>query len=335
MRDEPDAQRSLAAEHGSATQIDPRGPVEVAVAVFQRADGAVLLARRPKSKVYAGYWEFPGGKVEPGETTRQALVREVQEELGVTVEKAYPWITQVFTYPHSTVRLHFFRVRKWSAEPVALEHDGISWEMPGAVGLSPVLPANGPVLKGLCLPHEYAITQAAELTRGVFLDHLERRLNNGLRLIQVREPGWDRDALAALAADVIARARPKGARVLVNGDLAVAHRVGADGVHLTSAQLRTLGERPDFALVGASCHGVEELRLASEIAADFCVLGPVRATPGHPDSAPIGWDGFAALLEGVPLPVYALGGVTRGDLDTALEQGAQGVAMIRGAWGPA
>ncbi len=177
--------------------------------------------------------------------------------------------------------------------------------------------------------------KAAELTRGVFLDRLERRLNNGLRLIQVREPGWDRDALAALAADVIARSRPKGARVLVNGDLAVAHRVGADGVHLTSAQLRTLGERPDFALVGASCHGVEDLRLASELAADFCVLGPVCATPGHPDSAPIGWDGFAALLEGVPLPVYALGGVTRGDLDAALEQGAQGVAMIRGAWSPA
>ena len=333
MRDATDGQRSLAADSGSAGQIDPRGPVEVAVAVFQRADGAVLLARRPKSKVYAGYWEFPGGKVEPGETSRQALVREVQEELGVRVEKAYPWITQVFTYPHSTVRLHFFRVRQWSADPVALEHDGLSWEMPGAVGLTPVLPANGPVLRGLCLPSEYAISRAAELTRDVFLDRLDRRLNDGLRLIQVREPGWDRDALASLAAEVIARARPRGARVLVNGDLAVAHRVGADGVHLTSAQLRTVGERPDFELVGASCHSAEELRLASELAADFGVLGPVRATPGHPDSLPVGWGGFAAMLDGLPLPVYALGGVTRGDLETALEHGAQGVAMIRDAWG--
>ena len=331
MDDAPDPQGALT-DPDLAGQVNPRGPVEVAVAVFQRPDGAVLLARRPASKVYAGYWEFPGGKVEPGETVRQALVREVREELGADVLLAYPWITQVFTYPHSTVRLNFFRVLQWSPEPVALEHDGLSWENPAGVSLSPVLPANGPVLRGLCLPHEYAISQATELTPAVFLERLETRLREGLRLIQVREPGWPRDEFAAFASDVIARARPHGARVLISSDLALAHSIGADGVHLTSSQLRSVGERPDFAWVGASCHDAEELGLATELGADFAVLGPVRATPGHPDATPIGWEGFAALVRGLPLPVYALGGVTRADRAAALEQGAQGIAMIRGAW---
>src|SRR5205085_3896600 len=87
--------------------------IEVAAAVIQRADGAFLLAQRPPGKVYAGYWEFPGGKVEPGEAVERAIARELHEELGIDVECAYPWITRVYTYPHATVRLNFFRVTAW------------------------------------------------------------------------------------------------------------------------------------------------------------------------------------------------------------------------------
>ena len=82
-------------------------PVDVAVAVLIRSDGAALLAQRPASKVYSGYWEFPGGKIEPGEPVAEALKREIREELGIEIERAYPWITRVFIYPHAKVRLHF------------------------------------------------------------------------------------------------------------------------------------------------------------------------------------------------------------------------------------
>jgi 8-oxo-dGTP diphosphatase len=105
-------------------------PVDVAVAVLIRPDGAALLARRPESKVYSGYWEFPGGKVEPGEPVSDALRREIREELGVEIERAYPWITRVFVYPHATVRLHFHRVTAWRGEPRALEHQAIAWQQP-------------------------------------------------------------------------------------------------------------------------------------------------------------------------------------------------------------
>ena len=307
-------------------------PVDVAVAVLSRDDGRVLLARRPASKVYAGYWEFPGGKVEPDEPVDDALAREVREELGAEIERAFPWITRVFTYPHATVRLHFYRVLAWRGEPRAVEHEALSWERPGSVMVAPLLPANGPVLRGLMLPHEYAISRAGELGVEPFLEHLRARLAQGLRLVQVREIAFSREQMAQLAARVIALARPAGARVLVNSDVALAHRMGADGVHLTARQVASAAERPDVPLVGASCHCEAELRSAERLGADFAVLGPVRATPSHPARAPLGWDRFRAVAGGAAIPVFALGGVESGDMEAAWSCGAHGVAMVRGAW---
>ncbi len=308
------------------------GPVDVAVAVFIRADGATLLARRPAGRVYAGYWEFPGGKTEPGESVRAALRREIREELGTEIERAVPWITRVYAYPHATVRLHFHRVFAWRGEPRALEHEGLSWQMPGAVTLAPLLPANGPVLRGLTLPEEYAISQATELGEDLFLERLGARLASGLKLIQIREKSMAPSDVERLAQRVLAMARAREARVLINSDIALARALGADGVHITGEQLRTLSRRPDVPWCGASCHSAADLRLAERLGADFAVLGPVRRTPTHTDSVPLGWKGFRAISEGTALPVYALGGVLPSDLEQAVSCGAHGIAMVRGAW---
>ncbi len=154
-------------------------PVDVAVAVLIRSDGAALLAQRPASKVYSGYWEFPGGKIESGEPVPEALRREIREELDIEIERAYPWITRVFVYPHAKVRLHFYRVYAWRGEPRALEHQAIAWQRPDAIELDPLLPANGPVIRSLMLPPEYAITRAGELGIEPFLSRLEARLRGG------------------------------------------------------------------------------------------------------------------------------------------------------------
>jgi len=309
-------------------------PVEVAAAVLIRADGKVLLARRPAGKVYAGYWEFPGGKVEPGEAVADALARELREELAIArIESAYPWITQVFVYPHATVRLHFFRVLEWEGEPQAVEHEALSWERPGSVGVTPMLPANAPVLRALVLPHEYAITQAGDLGEQAFLAKLHRRLERGLGLVQVREPAYSREQFAGFASKVVKLAHAAGARAIINCEPALARAVGADGVHLTSHQVASLRERPDLPLVGASCHSALELRMAERIGADFAVLGPVRATPSHPDRAPLGWEGFRDALRDCAIPVFALGGIGPGDMRAAWTCAAHGVAMVRGAWG--
>lgn len=307
-------------------------PVDVAVAVLLRADGATLLAQRPRGKVYAGYWEFPGGKVEQGEPVAEALKREIREELGVEIENSFPWITRVFTYPHARVRLHFCRVYSWHGEPRALEHADLAWQRPEAVTVNPLLPANGPILRGLLLPTEYAITHGGELGVEPFFKLLEARLRAGLKQVQIREKSLEGRALEDFSRRVVVMCHAHGARVLVNSDMALAHNVGADGVHLTAAQLRATPLRPALPWCGASCHSSEELRRAEALGADFAVLGPVQATPSHPNASPLGWQRFREIVDGAAIPVYALGGIQRQDLDRAMRCGAHGIAMVRGSW---
>jgi 8-oxo-dGTP diphosphatase len=306
--------------------------VEVVAAVIERPDGSFLLAQRPADKVYAGYWEFPGGKVEPGEPLAQALARELHEELGIDVVSAYPWIVQTYAYPHAKVRLNFFRVRAWRGEPHGKEDQQLAWQRADAVGVAPLLPANAPVLRALRLPVEYAITHADAIGAERQLACLDRRLAQGLRLIQVREKGMPAPELERFVAAVIALARAHGARVLINSDIELAQRLGADGVHLTAAQLLRLERKPALDWCAASCHSAAELERAVQLGMDFVVLGPVQATPTHSDAMPLGWEHFASIVHGASLPVFALGGMAPGDLETAWRCGAQGIAMVRGSW---
>ena len=310
----------------------PSARVEVAAAVITGPDGRFLLGQRPAGKVYAGYWEFPGGKIEPGEAPLAALKRELHEELGIEVERAYPWLTRDYDYAHAAVRLRFFRVVRWTGEPHGRENQRFAWQYPDAISVDPLLPANTPILRALRLPPVYAISNAAELGERAFLASLERALAGGLKLLQVREKTMPADVLARLAARSVELAHAHGARVLVNADVSLAQRVGADGVHLTSAQLGRIGRRPALALVGASCHDADELARAQTLGVDLAVMGPVLPTPSHPGAAGIGWDRLAALLQGCALPVYALGGLRAADLETACRCGAHGISMQRGAW---
>jgi 8-oxo-dGTP diphosphatase len=303
--------------------------IDVAAAVIIRPDGSFLLARRPEGKLYAGYWEFPGGKVEPNESVPHALRRELLEELGIQVEHAYPWITRVFTYAHASVRLCFYRVVQWHGEPHPHEKQELSWQSIEHVVVEPMLPANAPVLRALGLPPVYAITNAAELGVQLSLERLERALQQGLRLVQVREKGMVRNELREFAGAVVALAHQHGARVLVNGDVRLSREIGADGVHFPSAQLMDLPSRPDIGWCGASCHNAEELFRAAQLAMDFVVLGPVLPTLSHPLTPALGWRKFAMLIRDYPLPVYALGGLRREDLTTAWEHGGHGIAMMR------
>lgn len=300
-------------------------PVEVAAAVIERADGSFLLAQRPAGKVYSGWWEFPGGKVEAGEPLERALARELHEELGIEVVTAYPWITREHVYEHDHVRLNFFRVTGWRGEPRPRERQAFVWQRLDGPMAAPILPANAPVLASLALPLEYAITDAERLGVGPSLAILQRRLRGGLRLIQVRDKSLpDRNGFAL---EVAGLARPYGAKVLVNGGPDV-----ADGVHYTATQLLRLNERPREGLASASCHTREELARAQRLDLDFAILGPVRATATHPAAALLGWEGFAALARGASIPVYAIGGLRPRDLPEARRAGAHGLAMITGSW---
>ncbi len=307
----------------------------VSAAVLMRGTTAggpdeYLLARRPEGKVYAGWWEFPGGKVEAGENFHDALVRELQEEMGITITAATPWLTREFVYPHATVRIRFFRVTAWEGELRPLEHDAVAWLKLDAVpSVEPILPANGPIIKGLSLPTVCAITHAEQNGAETELARLDRALANGLRFVQLRDKRLPPAAREIFARAVVERAHARGAIVVVNDDAGLAERSGADGVHLSAAALTETTARPAFRWVGASCHDAGELARAAHLELDYALLGPVLPTPTHPEATGIGWQTFAELAERSPLPVFALGGQTMDMLPAAQTHGAHGIALLR------
>ena len=303
-----------------------------AVGVIQREDGMVLLAERPTGKPWAGWWEFPGGKIEAGETAEHALNRELQEELGIVVTQLYPWLTRTFDYPEKTVKLHFFRVLGWQGEPQSCEGQQLSWQNPASLQVSPMLPANQPIINALNLPSVYAISNLAELGEATFFNQLKMALAGGLKLIQIREKQLSTQALQSFSAQVIALAHAYCAKVLINTDVVLAQTLGADGVHFTSSQLLSLDQKPENLLCAASCHHAAELKKASELGLDFVLLSPVLPTKSHADAQPLGWQNFQQLIEDYPLPVYALGGMQMPHLTTAWQHGAHGIAMQRGVW---
>ena len=306
--------------------------VRVAVAILRRADGRVLLAQRLAGTPYPGYWEFPGGKLEPGESAQQALARELEEELGIEVAHAAPWLVRRYAYPHAEVELNFFRVFEWRGEPHGRDGQAIAWQAPGAFDVSPLLPANAAILRALELPAVYGITMAEELGEERFLERARAAIAAGLRLIELREKSWPLDRLRTLCEHLLVIANAAGARILLNGDAALARQFGCAGVHWPAATMLQAPARADGMLCAASCHSAAELARAAELGLDFAVLGPVAPTPTHNYGEPLGWARVGALLRGTSIPVYALGGLRHSDLDVAIAHGAHGVAMRRAAW---
>ena len=307
--------------------------VHVAAAVIERADGKFLLGQRAPDTVYAGYWEFPGGKIEPGETAHAALVRELYEELGIELIRADPWLHREHHYQHAHVHLNIFRVREWRGDIRDHVHTALSWETIARTQVAPMLPANAPLLAALALPDFYGITNAATIGVTQQLNRLRNALEQGLRLVQIREMALAAAARYAFAQAAVALCREFGARVLINSDIDLAQKCKADGVHLTSKQLASSRQRPPFSLVAASIHAADELTRAAALGCDFAVLGPVKTSATHPATPGIGWESFSAILtteHATPtLPIYAIGGLGQSDIDDARRAGAHGIAAIR------
>ncbi|HYG43984.1 MAG TPA: Nudix family hydrolase, partial [Bordetella sp.] len=291
--------------------------IDVAAGLILRADGQLLLGQRPEGKPWAGWWELPGGKLEPGETVLQALARELREEIGIEVTQAVPWVTYVHAYPHTTVRLAFCRVTGWQGEPRGLENQRLQWVDPAhASQVGDLLPATLPPLRWLQLPDTYGISAiGGRAGLPAFQERLDRALARGLKLVQLREPDWPdgpgavslRDAMQA----VLKQCHAAGARLLINSVHPAAWWRQADGVHLRWADAALVHARPELpagALVGVSAHDNAQIVHARDLGADFAVLGPVLATPSHPGQPAMGWPGFVAGNRDAGLPVYALGG---------------------------
>lgn len=307
--------------------------VRVAVGVLINR-GRVFVTRRSAISHQGGKWEFPGGKLHDDESARSALCRELNEELGITVQDARPFMQVHHAYTDKRVHLDVWKVVSYAGTAHGREGQETRWVSRNELLQLDLPEADRPILRRLWLPALYAISDCSGYGSDSFLRRLERAVAGGLRLLQLREPGMPETEYRVLAREVVSLCHAYGAKVLLNADPSLAEICGADGVHLSGSRLRDYQERPlpESYFVSASCHDAAELAQAGDIGADFVVLGPVAPTKSHPSATPIGWKDFETLCRDARPAVYALGGMRVADAIKACACGAQGVAMISGIW---
>ena len=277
-------------------------------------------------------WEFPGGKLERGETPLQGLTRELDEELGIRLRTARPLIQVAHDYSECSVALDVWWVDQWLGRPRAREGQVIEWVARDKLVERAFPAADAAVLSAVRLPPVYLISPEPGRDIGAFLGRLQTCLAQGARLVQLRIKRQ-----TSAVGDIARKALSlfgDGQALIVNADPALARAVGAHGVHLSSARLRAVRKRPlDSSFwVGASCHSAEELGHAERVGVDYVVLSPVRTTSTHSHASALGWQRFQELATEARVPVYALGGLGVADLATAWRHGAQGVASISAVW---
>lgn len=301
------------------------------VAAVIRRDGRILIAERAAHLHQGGLWEFPGGKVEAGEAVEAALVRELQEELGITATAFSPLIRIAHDYPDKSVCLEVWNVTGFADEPHGREGQPLRWVRPEELPQFAFPAANRPVVAAARLPDRYLMTPDA-LTPTARHEWVAERLRRGATLIVFRAPSLSRQAYQEEAAELLRQCHEAGARLMVHGHPEVLDCVPADGLHLPARYLSLFGTHPvpSEVWLAASVHNRDELAQAEQLGADFVTLSPVAATASHPDANPLGWDRFATLAQTATVPVYALGGMRDSDVAVAQAAGAQGVAGISG-----
>ena len=308
--------------------------VHVAVAVIYGDDGRILVARRPDDKHQGGFWEFPGGKVEPGETVQAALQRELHEELAIEVSAFKPLIRIRHDYPDKSVLLDTWKVSGITGDPRGIEGQPIQWIAPEQLNTLQFPPANVPIVRAIQLPDRYMITGRFDDKVELFTK-VQRQLEQGGRLVQFRAPWLADSEYLRIAKSLSSKVRNQGGQLLIKGSLALLREPWCDGLHLTSRQLLAAGalekSRTDQLLV-ASCHEKNELEQAVRVGVDFVTLSPINNTATHPEAVPLGVNQAAHLTEYCPLPVYWLGGLAITDIEKVKIAGAQGIAAISKFW---
>ena len=315
--------------------------LNVVAAVIHNAQGQLLIAQRPLHKHQGGLWEFAGGKVDANETPAQALVRELQEELGITATHYRPLLTVEHHYPDKSVRLQVFRVTAFEGQAHGAEGQPIAWANPEQLKSYAFPAANTPILKAALLPSAYYITPEAHEVGGDLLAWLKPRLHVGMMLC-LRAKNLSKTDYCHLAQQVAQLCSQHQASLMLHTHTDLLNKIACVvGVHvpfkelilqesvLTEGQVGKLHKK----YLAVSCHNIKELHMAWQLGADFATLSPVNNTLSHVEQSGMGWEIFADTVQQAKLPVYALGGMKKEDIPLAQHYGAQGVAAIRGLFG--
>lgn len=306
--------------------------VHVAVGVIYK-DGNILIAKRPEHVHQGGLWEFPGGKVEQGESLFAALQRELNEELAIDIIESEPLIQIRHDYGDNQVLLDVHKVLSFRGEPFGKEGQPVAWVAPESLVSYPFPAANHPIITAILLPQRLLIT-GNYLSRAHFFQRLECALQKGLRLVQLRLR--EQDDVLAFAKEFASLCEKYQAAYSFNTTPELFSKIDLPnaGLHLNSHELHRFHDRPidSDSFLSASCHTLDDIRHAEKVGVDYVCLSPVLATLSHPGEPTLGWDQFQAWASLARVPVYALGGMHDDSIDEAIARGAQGIAAISAWW---
>jgi len=307
--------------------------LHVAVGVILNSQQQVLIAKRPRHLHQGGLWEFPGGKVENQETVHQALTRELQEELAIQVSISRPLITIPYAYSDKRVYLDVHIIDNFSGVALGQEGQEIRWVNITELAQYDFPEANRAILTAIQLPDRYLITGKFENSKQCETK-IHSAIQKGIGLIQLRQKELPASEFLTIANKLADLVESSATKLILNTSLDLFAQTHADGIHFTGGRLRACEQRPvaDDKLFSVSTHTHEELQHAVDIGADFAMLSPVLPTQSHPGEPALGWDDFTRIINQVPIPVYALGGMTEDLIPLAREMGAQGIAAISALW---
>ena len=308
--------------------------LHVVVGVVRNRQGQILIARRPAHVHQGDLWEFPGGKIESGETPGQALRRELHEELGITVDAFYRLGKVHHDYADKSVLLDVYVIEAFSGEAHGREAQPVQWVDVHQLRQYAFPEANLPIIKMLKLPDLCLITGKFS-SPADFIAKLKASLARGVRLVQLRLKGVDKQMQEELARQAFKLCQQYDALLLLNPAQEADPEMDVAGMHLTSQQLFEFTQRPvsQDKLLSASVHDSSELQQAKKLQADFVLLSPVLPTSSHPGVTPLGWENFKQLADTSDCPVFALGGADVSHLVQARACGAYGIAAITALWG--
>lgn len=301
--------------------------ISVVIGIIRNENDEVFISRRA-SKLHQGdLWEFAGGKVEHGESLKAALSRELREEIGIDVISATPLIAFEHDYGDKKVQLHVFEITEFSGTAESKLGQESLWVKPEDLKNYAFPAANRGILTALQLPPYYAILND---DNDDLLAALNQLFEQGITLIQARLKNMTAQQVRNFLAVAYPLCQATGATLLVNSGTIQAFEMQSDGVHLTSFDLLKMTHRPNhIRWLSASCHNLTELKHAEKIGVDFAVLSPVLPTQTHPEFEAIGWTLFSEWVAECNMPIYALGGLEKANLQTVKLAGGHGVAGIR------
>lgn len=307
--------------------------VQVAVGVIKNKKAEILISKRADNVHQAGLWEFPGGKIEPGESAEQALSRELKEEVGIDCLSMLPFSTIEFDYGDKQVCLHVYIIEKFNGQATGREGQLISWVEIEALSEFPFPAANKSIIIQLQLPELIQITGGFH-SLGDLLAKAKSCIKSGVKMIHFRAHHLADEIYQNYAEELLTLCKHKNVRLILNRDTQMIEKVQADGLHLTSHEMFNYRQRPcgREKYFSVSCHDQEQLEQAKALDVDYCFLSPVKQAISHNAGEPIGFDMFSRLCHEFDMKVYALGGMCSADIKKVGRLGGAGVAVISENW---